>query len=308
MKDIKTLIGSFKKVPVWKDFIKENFDRKTSNYNYADVSNIKVEYDNQTYFYPTKIILKDGYVRQKKNIQKVENTSLNNKPIKITETTSIIPFSFYKRNEKYTGELFECLDDILCDNDMKIKDYGFYSPELLSYRNTPLFSIDSKLRWSSYMLILEQEKPKTEVSKEAPAELKDILADYGINYNYENELNNYTIILFPMAFVKAIENRIQKKDGRESIFLVLEYNQLGLFFSSKFEITIDIIIKDFNQKIIYRKNYPIEFQKSKYQIVNIYPEKDGEIGYCSFSIKINNAIVDTSSGYYIRDIKVNIKP
>ena len=135
----------------------------------------------------------------------------------------------------------------------------------------------------------------------------DLLVDYGIHYSFDTSLSDLIFVFFPMPYIKILENKIKKRDSGEVISLVLEFNDLGMFYTSKSKIEIEALIKDFDKNTILQKTISVKFDKSKYQMIEIAPDINGEIGFSAFSIKINDTLVEKTSGYYIRNIKIDIK-
>jgi hypothetical protein len=305
MNKLIDLIQSFETVTDWQEFVNKNFERSAGTYSYATVSNIEVKYNHKILFYPTKIVFEYGYVKAQKSIIRIEKITLDKQVIKITERRKVIPFSYYERKGKYTGEIFQILNDIIgtC-----INKKGNFSPDLLSTHDSPLYNIDSKQKWASYLLVLQRQR-----KKEVPSLLdtiesfNDLLADYGIHYSYAPSLRDLILIVFPMPYLKVVENKIKKRETGESIFLVIEFNELVMVYTSQLKIEIQALIKDFKQQTILDKTVPVKFDKAKFQVVEITPEVKSEIGFSAFTILINGTLVDKFSGYYIRNIKIDIK-
>lgn len=305
MSKIKDLIQTFEKINDWKEVVRVNFERKSGTYSYVTVTDIEVSFDKKVFHYPTKIVFEYGYVKGERSIVKNEKVTINKKKIKIIERKKIIPLSFYERRQKYSGEIFQIIEDIIGNKNFSENKF---SPELLTTGDNPLYAIDSKQKWASYLLVLSRaSENENTTSQEDLSFLNDLLADYGIHYKYESTLQDYVFVIFPMPYIKVVENKIKKEDGNESIFLVLEYNEIGFFYTSQLKIEIDALIKDTKKEIIYQKVVPIKIAKAKYQIVEIVPDTKAEIGYTAISVKINGTLVDKFSGYYIRDIKFDIK-
>ena len=306
MNKLTDLIKTFVKVDDWQGVARENFERKSGTYSYVTVTEIEIKYDKQLFRYPTKVVFEYGYIKAQKDITKHEKLTLDKKPIKITERKKIIPLGFYQRGRKYSGDIFQIIGDIVGNN--KIVSSSF-SNDLLTPNDNPLYSIDSKQKWASYVLTLYKESKQnfSDTNSEHFNILNEILEDYGIHYGFDTLLQNAVLIIFPMPYLKVVENKIKKNDNGESVFLVLEFNQLGLFYTSQIKIEIEGLIKNLKNEIIYEKVEAIKFGKAKYQVVELYPDQKSEIGYTSFSIKINGTLVDKFSGYYIRDIKFDIK-
>lgn len=299
------LIQTFEKIDDWQGVVRENFERKSGTYSYVTVTDIEVRYDKKVFHYPTKIVFEYGYIKGERSITKNEKVTINKKKIKITERKKIIPFSFYERRQKYSGEIFQIIKDIV---GTKIVPDSKFSSDLLTTGDNPLYGIDSKQKWASYVLVLHRVSRKEITTNEEDFSfLNDLLAEYGIHYGYEATLQDYVFVIFPMPYIKVIENKIKKEDDNESIFLVLEYNEMGFFYNSQLKIEIDALIKDIKKETIHQKVIPVKFAKAKYQVVEIVPDTKAEIGFTTISVKINGTLVDKLSGYYIRDIKFDIK-
>lgn len=81
----------------------------------------------------------------------------------------------------------------------------------------------------------------------------------------------------------------------------------NLFYTSQLKIEIEASIKDFKEQTILQKIIPIKFDKAKFQVVELIPKIQGEIGFSAFLIRINETLADKFSGYYIREIKIDLK-
>ncbi len=81
----------------------------------------------------------------------------------------------------------------------------------------------------------------------------------------------------------------------------------NLFYTSQLKIEIEALIKDFKEQNILQKTIPIKFGKAKFQVVDLTPEMQGEIDFSAFFIRINETLADKLSGYYIHDIKIDLK-
>lgn len=305
MNTFKDLIKTFDAISDWKAIISQNFERKSGAYSFATVTEIEIKYDNQVFKLPTKIVFEYGYAKQLRNIVKTEKVTYNKKILKVIEKKKVIPFGFYERRHKYSGEIYQILNDII-GNKINLKSH--FSTNLLSTDDNPLYGIDSSQKWPSYILILENEETReADINKENYEFLNDILNDYGVHYNYEQSIKNNVVVIFPMPYIKVVENKIRRDNNIESIFLVLEFNQLPMFYTSQVKIEIQSLIKNIKNEIIFEKNETIKFEKAKYQVVRIFPEREEQIGFTSFLIRINGTLVNKFSGYYIREIKLDIK-
>ncbi len=305
MNKLKNLIEPFIDIDNWKEFVRLNFDRKSGTYSFLTVSRISVKYDGKIFYYPTKLIFEYGYVKSTKKIKKVEQIEYNEKKVIITEIKQVIHLGLYKREIKYSGDIYEIISDIIGPRRI-LK--GRFSNDLLTINDNPLYSLDSNSKWPSYVLVLDRKNSRQQKSENNETNLSlDILNEYGIHYDYDYSLKEKFIIIFPLPYVKIVENKIKREQEKESIFLVLEYNQLGIFYTPGVKIELESLIKDLKQDIIYEKTEPIIFSKAKYQVIEILPDKIGQISFASFTIKLNGKIVDKTVGYYAREIKLDVK-
>ncbi len=305
MNKLADLFQSFEKVADWQEMVSKNFERRAGTYTYAAVTTVEVKFNKEIFVYPTKIVLEYGYVKALKNIIRTEKIKLDKHVIIITERKKIIPFGFYERKGKHTGEIFQILNDIVGAD---VDNEGKFSPDLLSTHDNPLYNIDSKQKWASYLLVLQRkDRIELPISTQLDKSFNDLLAEYGIHYGFDPSLQDLIFILFPMPYIKVVENKIKKRETGESVFLVLEFNETGLFYTSQLKIEIQAIIKDSKQQTIFDKTIPIKFDKAKFQVVELSPDVKSEISFSDFSIRINGTLVDKFSGYYIRDIKIDIK-
>ncbi len=81
----------------------------------------------------------------------------------------------------------------------------------------------------------------------------------------------------------------------------------NLFYTSQLKIEIEALIKGFKEQNILQKTIPIKLDEAKFQVVELTPEIQGEIGFSTFLIRINGTLADKFSGYYIHDIKIDLK-
>jgi hypothetical protein len=81
----------------------------------------------------------------------------------------------------------------------------------------------------------------------------------------------------------------------------------NLFYTSQLKIEIEALIKDFKEQNSPQKTIPIKFDKAKFQVIDLTPEIQGEIGFTAILKRINGILADKSSGYYSSDIKIDLK-
>lgn len=296
IRDLKTANG-------WQTTLDKNFSRKSANYSTLKLTEVKILYDGITYGFPQKIVFDSAFTSQEREITKTEKTVFNGKKIEIIQITKIIPLGFHDRKDKYTGTFSQIITDILGNN---LSEEFHYEEGLLSYRDNPLYAVDSKIDWSSYLMVLKSEDGVFASAREAYPPFEPLLENYGIHYSSGSGKSPYILLIFPMQYVKIVENKIMKTQRGEAIFLVLEYNQTALY-NPNFNVTIKGQIKNTQNAIIYNHESQSRYTGTKYESFQITPNKLLDtIGYSDFSIRINNIEVDRTKGYYIRSIKANL--
>lgn len=317
MNNIDSIIKDFEHLDKWEDFIEGNFERKAGLYSCVSIKEFRIEIGNKKYHYPRRIVFDNNYIKAKKTINKIERTVVNGNRVVISERTTTIPFGFYKRQNKYSGEIINIIKDIFIN--FKIQSCKV-SKELLQLGDTPLFNIDSNIDWPSYVIAFERfhkEQIKIDLSsdtdsilsKDEQPLLDDIASEFGIHYSYSNKLKNIDFLILKIPYLKIIENKIKReKDNYEKLFFVLEYSDSSIFYTtSKLNISAKVLIKDVNKEIIFDDLVNITYDKSKYQVFEVKPNSISEIAYSSIELYINNTLVDKRSGYYIRSFKINMK-
>ncbi|HLF52554.1 hypothetical protein [Flavobacterium sp.] len=312
MDDFGSIIKNFQILSDWESYIKENFERRSGLYSFVSIIEFRIEIDKRKYIYPRRIIFESGYIKAKKIINKIEKTTSYTKKVKTVERKIQIPFGYYKRENKYSGELINIMKDIFRGNTF---EYCKFSNDILQIGDTPLFNIDSKIDWPSYVLFYFRNNSKDIIpidnvqnENEDYIILKDISSESGMHYTYSEKLKLIDFVIFKIPYLKIIENRIKKEnDGFEKLFFVLEYGDLSIFYNSKYDIKAKVLIKDIEKNVIFDDTVKIDFDKSKYQTLEVKPKIRSEIGFSLIDIYINNILVDKRSGYYIRSIKIDVK-
>ena len=309
MKTIQSLIekAAFIKVDNWQKVVGQDFNWKSGAYSYVTVTEMEVEYKTQTFRYPVKVVFECGYLKQQKVVTTSDETTINGELIKIIERKKFIPIGLYQKNGKFSGHFPQIIDDILEGNNVSS---SYYFNDLLTTRDNPLYSIDSTQKWASYLLVLKKEnkniKPTNDRNDEFVTFLNGMLDGYGIHYDFEETLQDLVLIVFPAPYLRVVENRIKKTDSGESVFLVFELNFFSFLHLSQREMTIDAVIKNTEDKIIYQKVEKRPLDYCGYQTVELFPEQKSEIGHAAVSIKINDVLVDKVSGYYMRKVNINL--
>ncbi|WP_157499513.1 hypothetical protein [Flavobacterium commune] len=305
MENIDNIIGKSSPISDWKEFVKENFQREAGIYSFLTVRTLEIEYNNEKFVYPKRIVFESGYARSIRKLKTVETVTHFKKTVKVIEKKEVIPFGLYQRRNKYSGDFFEILADIIKSDNLQ----SYFSNDLLPINDNPLFSIDSKLNWPSYLLTLNTSNQiYSEERNEDISFLKDIAQEYGFHLPYTKSLEELIFIIFPMPYIKIVENKINKDSENEKLYLVLEFNDTSFFYTQKnLNIKLEALIKGTKEEVLLDKEFKLEFKKSKFQIVELDVMNGGIISYSSLKISINNVIVSKTSGYYIRDIKINVK-
>jgi hypothetical protein len=302
MNQLKDLIDSFQPTSDWKQFIRSNFERKSNAYNFVSVSRLQIKFKNKVYHFPTKIVFDYGWVKAEKHIKRTEKFLEGSEWVTITETKTITPFGYFERRERFSGEFDEILEDVIGS---KKRFASLISENLLQTGDNPLYGIDSLQQWPAYIMVLQNTNSRAGSFQDVPDIWNDLLTDYGIHYSFDPSLYNTTIVIFPMRYIKILENRIRRKE-KESIFVVLEFNSLPLFYITRLNIEIKAIIKDTNDQV-YEQRQIVKYEKTRFQTVDIIPEAPCEVAFSDISVLINNTLVNRTSGYYIRNIKIDVK-
>nr|WP_321486883.1 hypothetical protein [uncultured Draconibacterium sp.] len=318
MNEIEAIFKKFEPLEKWEDFIEGNFERKAGLYTSVSIKEFRIEIENEKFYYPRRIIFENKYVKAKKIINQIEKTTVNGKKVKVVERTTIIPFGFYKRENKYSGEIINIVKDIFINYNIQSCEV---SSELLQLGDNPLFNIDSNIDWPSYIIAFKRtykgknkqnqiaSYPNTSLSKkEENPILKDISSEYGIHYSFSNDLINTDFLILKIPYLKIIENKIKRDiEKKEKLFFVLEYADSSIFYTTKLDIKAKVLIKDVDKEIVFDNYVSIPFDKSKYQVFEVKPDCNCEISYSSIELIINNTLVDKRSGYYIRSFKIDVK-
>ena len=294
----------------WETLIDSNFNRRANVYQYLMKSDYSISVDNQKLKLPSKIVFCNGYERFRSVSSKETIIEYKSKKIVVNEKTHIIPFGLYERKFKYSGSTAQILKDVVGEELLSC----MLSDNLLEVGNYPLYGIDSKLEYPSYLLLFEKmksnSKQKTNIdldTEEFKSVMKDILMSIGINYEIDNINSNLTYVIFPLPYVQIIENRLNTKDEKEKVTLTLKFNSAFYNVFRQNEILIDYEIKELNGEETEKSKMKIDFERGEIMVVNVCPQKIKKIGLCKFKILINKVEVNHFSGTYIRSIQINTK-
>jgi len=311
----KESIEKFIDIPDWRKFINKNFNRKSGVYNFLKYTETTIHIDKTKYVLPRKVLFLSNFERFRRKSSNKTNIEYKGKKIVVDEKIHIVPFGTYERKFKFSGSFSEILSDILKSPDDVVSKF---SENLLDDRNYPLFGIDSTIKYPSYILHLidiskysESSISKNDFeekdSNELNVVLKDVLSMLNINYNLTEVNRSSTFIIFPLPYVKVLENRLDTTDSEEQIVLSIEFNNdfYNVFKSSKIEILYEI--SESNKKSVEKSSIPIVFTGKSFYEIKIRPKSIEKIGLSSFKILINGIEVNHFSGTYIRGFKINTK-
>ena len=294
----------------WEALIDSNFNRRSNIYQYLIKSDYSISVDNQRIKLPSKIVFHNGYERFRSISSKETIIEYKSKKIVLNEKTHIIPFGLYERKYKYSGSTAQILKDVVGEESLNC----MFSDKLLEIGNYPLYGIDSKLEYPSYLLLFEKmksnNKQKTSIdlnTEEFKSVMKDVLMSIGINYEIDNINANLTYVIFPLPYIQIIENRLNTKDEKEKVTLTLKFNSTFYNVFRQNKIFIDYEIKELNGDVSEKSKIKIDFEGREIMVVNVCPQKIKKIGLCKFKILISDVEVNHFSGTYIRSIQINTK-
>ena len=306
----KETIQKLTPCPEWEALIDSNFNRRSNVYQYLIKSDYFISVDNQKIKLPSKIVFYNGYERFRSVSSKKTIIEYKSKKIVLDEKTHIIPFGLYERKYKYSGSTAQILKDIVGKDLLNC----MFSDKLLDIGNYPLYGIDSKLEYPSYLLLFEKmksnNKQKTSIdlnTEGLKSVMKDVLMSIGINYEIDNINANLTYVIFPLPYVQIIENRLNTKDEKEKVTLTLKFNSTFYNVFRQNKIFIDYEIKELNGDVSEKSKIQIDFEGREIMVVNVCPQKIKKIGLCKFKILISDVEVNHFSGTYIRSIQINTK-
>ena len=279
----------------WKAFVDENFGRNSGVYNYLIYTETKIEIDKKQFHLPNKIVFKSGYQRFRMKNSKIKEIEYKSKKYKLIEKQQIIPFGTFERKFKFSGSLSQILNDILKDS---VRNDCTYSNKLLETGNYPLWGIDSKINYPSYLVEIKgNESQRTKQNntaldfhlqnEEQKGVIKDILGYVGIYYEPNEIQNNTTFIIFPLPYVRIVENRLNTKEENDRVNITLDFNKdfYNVFKSSKIEVQYEIT--ELNGNKTNKSNIVIQFDGKRFVDLMICPNNITKIGLCKLKILIN---------------------
>lgn len=299
----------------WKNFIDENFNRRSGVYNYLVYTETKILIDKKQIHLPNKIVFNSGYQRFRMKDSKVSEFEYRNKKYKLLEKQQIIPFGTYDRKYKFSGSISQILNDLLKES---VSNDCYFSNNLLETGNYPLFGIDSSIKYPSYLVEIKHNRntnTKTasfidyqSISEEEKDAIKEILGYVGVHYEPNEIQDDTTFVIFPLPYIRIVENRLNTKNEIEAVNLTLDFNKdfYNVFKSNKIELHYDITdIDDKERK--ETSTISIEFDGKRFVELIVHPKNISKIGLCKFKILINNVEVNQFQGTYIRGFKINTK-
>jgi len=296
----------------WRKFIDENFNIKSGVYHYLVYTETKILIDKKQIHLPTKIVFNSGYQRFRMKESKVSEFEYRKKKYKLLEKQQIIPFGTYERKYKFSGSFSQILNDILKES---VTKDCFFSNKLLETGNYPLYGIDSNIKYPSYLFKIKNNatvktsssieyQPINEEEKDA---IREILGYVGVHYEPHEVQDGSTFIIFPLPYIRIVENRLNTKGEVEGVNLTLDFNKefYNVFKSNRIELHYDITDIDKERKD--ESIVGIEFDGKRFVELIVRPKNISKIGQCKFKILINNVEVNQFQGTYLRGIKINTK-
>ena len=285
----KESIGSLTHNSNWRNFIDENFNRKSGVYLYLIYSETKILIDKKHIRLPNKIVFKSDYQRFRMKESKVSEFEYRNKKYKLLEKQQIITFGTYERKYKFSGSSSQILNDLLKDS---VSNDCHFSNKLLETGNYPLFGIDSNIKYPSYLIEIKgtgdsnRKLNSTSIDYEAVSDeekdaIKEILGYIGVHYEPNEVQSDSTFIVFPLPYIRIAENRLDTKGETERVNITLDFN------------------KDFYS--VFKSN------GKRFSDLMIQPKNISKIGLCKFKVLINNIEVNQFQGTYLRGFKINTK-
>ncbi len=172
-----------------------------------------------------------------------------------------------------------------------------------------LYSIDSSSEWSAYIIaFLNPTKYEIANNIHFSDGVNAILHRHGINYAPSETASDIAFIVFPMPFIKIVENKIQfDKTGKEHISLVLEWNKIRLALTKKSKVEIKSQIKNSGGDFIYDDTLLVENNNfERFIPLKIIPDSADQISWTEIIVLIEGIEIDRSSGYYIRNINIDV--
>lgn len=296
------------------DFIDANFNRENGIYTYLTKTEYKVKIDNNTIYIPNKIVLNSGYQRFRRSEKNTHSINYKGKKIVMIIKTTIIPFGNYERKFRYSGKLSEIINDTI--NFQETKENYFFSNDLIPEKMDNLYEIDSKIQYPSYLLfsrknsdkdILHNSTLSSKLSEETLDFIKDSLSLIGINYDLKeiDEVSNF--IIFPVPYLRILQNKLDTASENEKVSLIIEKNPLfhNLFNNNIFKIQYNI--KELNSDIVDDQVITIPFSNKAIQNIEIQAKRINKIGLCKLNFFLNDVLINKTYGSYIRGIKINTK-
>lgn len=170
-----------------------------------------------------------------------------------------------------------------------------------------MWEIDSNSKWPAWLYLYAKNKV-------------DLLGDNIMNENkLLSEIKSYYGIhsktkgLFPcLAFrmfqeiIRIDQNRIRYSPEGESLFLSFETGYLGWGYINN-NLKVKYLLKTVGEKIIGEDILPISDQEIKDGIIikpSTTSENEKKIYYASVELYLKDFLLDWSSGYYVREIKI----
>jgi hypothetical protein len=311
----KESIEKYSYFPDWRNLVDANFLRNSGVYSYLVSTETDIFLDKDRLKLPRKIVFMSKYERFRRKSSKNTVIEYKGRRILIKEKIQIIPFGTYDRKYKFSGTFSEILNDLIKQkNIFECK----FSEKLLETGNYPLFGIDSNIKYPSYLLQISdkfkfQNLTEKQINnyiienEELKSVIKDILATIGIYYELYDINPEMIYVIFPLPYVKILENRLDTSDKNEKVSLTLEFNKDFYNVFKKSTIELHYEIKELNSEFSEKSFFKFEFTGKSIYEIKINPKNITKIGLCSFKVLINEIEVNQFKGTYIRGFKINTK-
>lgn len=305
---LNILLGKFELLSEWENMLNNDFPRETVPYNSVKIDTVFVESDSIKYIFPKRIIFSKELVTYEHQINVTQNVFIDRTAWSICRSTIIYPLGFYKRKEKFSGAIGSILKDCIELHNVFDK-YVYHSNKLLQYNDGLLYALDSTLGWSSYMFVItdkELKQFKSEGTINFPKEVTHMLHRFGINYSPSKIFENITFVLFPLYFAKILHERVRKKKDKEVLEIVVQQDMVTLWRRGENELEIEYKIKDTQNEIVHQGKEKL-IGEGEFLFHEISPEKSVEIKWARLNLLLNNCVIDTSEGYFVRSVSIDMK-
>lgn len=307
---------SFKDFSTVTDFrilVDENFNRQSGIYTFLSFTQYVIKLNNEKLILPDKIVFEHGYQRFRRKSQTRNVIQYKKANIEIIEKTQIVPFGAYKRKFKFSGQLSEIIEDlnIFSKNDSPY----LFSSSLLDTANYPLFGIDSKIKFPSYLVAIKQNETKlddynlnvlSKYDEETVDFVKDAIATINIHYDIR-KINKYkSFVIFPIPYLEILQNQLNIKGDVESVVLTIKKNNAFYPIFKFNSLKIKYWINELGSERQLDGVKEVSYSSREIQEIEIVPQNIRKIGKVKIEVFIDAILVNKFQGNYLRNIKFNL--